>query len=52
LMGNYVKKRVRWADLEAAKDEHFERTAGFTLHGMPTLKRERLRSPPPTDDAE
>uniref|UniRef100_A0A7S0NX28 Uncharacterized protein n=2 Tax=Calcidiscus leptoporus TaxID=127549 RepID=A0A7S0NX28_9EUKA len=59
LMGNYVKKRVRWADLEAEKDVAFKQAAGFQLHGMPQLKRgrlrspprERLRSPPPTDEA-
>jgi hypothetical protein len=48
LMGSYVKKRVRWADLEQAKDERFEREqAGFTLAGTAPLKRQRIRSPPP-----
>jgi hypothetical protein len=32
LMGSYAKKRVRWADVEQAKDDDFNRTkAGFTL---------------------
>ncbi len=53
LLGQYndrPKKRVRWADLEAEKDKKFGAEAGFTLHGLQPLKRERLRSPPP--DAE
>ena len=50
LMGSYVRKRVRWADLERAKDLDFERTeAGFTLAGTAPLKRQRIRSPPPED---
>ena len=50
LLGQYndrPKKRVRWADLEAEKDKKFGAEAGFTLHGLQPLKRERLRSPPP-----
>ena len=42
-------KRVRWADLEAEKDRRFGAEAGFTLHGLKPLKRERLRSPPPEE---
>ena len=53
LMGSYARKRVRWADEEAAKDEDFQRTkAGFTLRGAAPLKRQRIRSPPPEDRAE
>ena len=37
LKGSYAKKRVRWADVEQAKDDDFERTkAGFTLQVLPS----------------
>ena len=40
------KKRVRWADIEAAKDAQFQRDVGFQLLGTEPLKRQRIRSPP------
>ena len=55
LLGSYAKttKRVRWADIEAAKDEEFARTqAGFTLKGAAPLSRKRIRSPPPAERQE
>ena len=37
LKGSYAKKRVRWADVEQAKDDDFDRTkAGFTLQVLPS----------------
>ena len=65
LMNNYTKreKRVRWADLEAKKDEElerieaakdaeFERSSGWQMPGMAPLSRKRLRSPPPAARTE
>jgi len=60
LMGRYMEKRVRWADLEeakvaakeAAKDAEFEKHAGFHIAGTAPLSRKRMRSPPPSERAE